>query len=152
MTDATSSTIHASAVRVGTSAILIRGPSGAGKSQLAFDLIAAGGQAPWPATRLIGDDRVSVAAIGGQLMVSAVAPLAGLIEIRGLGLRRCPYEPSAPVGLVVDLRAGDAERMPQTESLVTQIEGVEIPRIPVAADADPRRLILAWLLTQPARD
>ncbi len=34
--------VHASAVRVGNRAVLIRGPSGAGKSRLAFDLILAG--------------------------------------------------------------------------------------------------------------
>ena len=35
--------------------------------------------------------------------------LAGMIEIRGLGIRRLPYEAVAVVGLVVDLAAGDAE-------------------------------------------
>ena len=34
--------IHASAVKVGDLAVLIRGPSGSGKSRLAFDLIMAG--------------------------------------------------------------------------------------------------------------
>ena len=38
--------------------------------------------------------------------------LAGLIEIRGLGIRRLPFEPVAVVGLVVDLGAADAERLP----------------------------------------
>ncbi len=38
--------------------------------------------------------------------------LAGLIEIRGLGIRRLPYEPVAVVGLVIDLAASDAERLP----------------------------------------
>jgi hypothetical protein len=54
------------------------------------------------------------------------------------------------VGLVVDLWAEDADRMPQPEALITEIEGVKIPRIPVARNADPRRLILAWRLTDPA--
>ena len=34
--------VHASAVKVGDRAVLIRGPSGSGKSRLAFDLILAG--------------------------------------------------------------------------------------------------------------
>ena len=44
----TPATVHASAVKIGESAVLIRGPSGSGKSRLAFDLILAGrtGQIP----------------------------------------------------------------------------------------------------------
>jgi serine kinase of HPr protein (carbohydrate metabolism regulator) len=146
----TAPSIHASAVRVGTTAVLIRGPSGAGKSQLAFDLICAGGTPPWPAARLVGDDRVILRRDAGIVLVSPMPPLAGLIEIRGLGLRRCAHDASVPVGLVVDLWAEDADRMPQPEALITEIEGVKIPRIPVARNADPRRLILAWRLTDPA--
>ena len=37
-----SATVHASAVKIGNFAVLIRGPSGSGKSRLAFDLIMAG--------------------------------------------------------------------------------------------------------------
>ena len=36
---------------------------------------------------------------------------AGLIEVRGLGIRRLPFEPLAVVGLVVDLGA-NSERLP----------------------------------------
>ena len=36
--------------------------------------------------------------------------LAGLIEVRGLGIRRVPYEPVAVVGFLVELGAQDAER------------------------------------------
>ena len=48
--------IHASAVRTGDRAVLIRGPSGAGKSRLAFDLILAGRAGQIPATVMVGDD------------------------------------------------------------------------------------------------
>ncbi|TAK48632.1 MAG: serine kinase [Xanthobacteraceae bacterium] len=150
MTEPAFHTIHASAVLLGSSAVLIRGPSGSGKSQLAFDLMAAGGAPPWPPARLVGDDQVVLQAANGRLLVSPAAPLAGLIEIRGLGIRRCPHEARAPVGLIIDLNADDADRMPQPESLATIINGVKIPRLPVARAADPRRLILAWLLTEAA--
>ena len=43
--------------------------------------------------------------------------LAGLIEVRGLGIRRCDFASEAVVGLVVDLAAGDAERLPPPEAL-----------------------------------
>ena len=63
-------TIHASAVLVGPRAVLIRGASGAGKSRLAFDLIAAGGRL-LPFARLVADDRTTVEAVGGRLLVTA---------------------------------------------------------------------------------
>ncbi len=52
-------------------------------------------------------------------MVRPARELAGLIEIRGLGIRRCDFAGEAIVGLVVDLGAGDAERLPPPEALVT---------------------------------
>src|SRR6185369_17772557 len=93
--------IHASAVRVGDRSVLIRGPSGAGKSRLAFDLILAGRAGQIPDAVLVGDDRVHLGVRDGRLMVRPADPLAGLIEIRGLGIRRCAYVSEACVGLVV---------------------------------------------------
>src|SRR5215813_13691604 len=101
-------TVHASAVKVGERAVLIRGLSGSGKSRLAFDLILAGRSGQLPATVLVGDDRVRLDTAGGELLVSAAPELAGLIEIRGLGVRRCDFVAEAKVGLVVDLAAPDA--------------------------------------------
>ena len=103
-------TIHASAVLIGPKAALIRGPAGAGKSQLVWDLLQAAAQGALPFARLVGDDRVHVEARAGRLLVRPAPALAGLIEIRGLGIRRLPYEPVAVVGLVVDLAAADAAR------------------------------------------
>jgi HPr Serine kinase C-terminal domain len=81
--------IHASAVRTGDRAVLIRGPSGAGKSRLAFDLILAGRAGQIAETVLVGDDRVHLDVRSGRLMVRPADVLEGLIEIRGLGIRRC---------------------------------------------------------------
>ena len=64
-------------------------------------------------------------------MVRPAPALAGLIEIRGLGIRRCDFASEAPVGLVVDLDAADAERLPPPEALQVRIKGILIPRIPV---------------------
>jgi serine kinase of HPr protein (carbohydrate metabolism regulator) len=123
--------VHASAVRVGTGAVLIRGPSGAGKSRLALDLILAGRTGQIARAVLVGDDRVHLTASEGRLMVRPALELAGLIEIRGLGIRRCDFIDEAVVDLVVDLAAADAERLPPPEALQTQISGIKIPRIPV---------------------
>ncbi|GLR89062.1 HPr kinase/phosphorylase [Bradyrhizobium iriomotense] len=139
--------VHASAVRVGNMAVLIRGPSGAGKSRLAFDLIMAGRAGVIEAAVLVGDDRVHLATLGNEIVVRPAPVLAGLIEIRGLGIRRCDFAGQATVGLVVDLAADDAERLPPPEALKTSILGVELPRIPVGAGYQPLPLVVAALTT-----
>ena len=139
--------VHASAVLVGDRAVLIRGPSGAGKSRLAFDLILAGRSGQLPEAILVGDDRVHLDTAGGQLWVRPARELAGLIEIWGLGIRRCDFATEAAVGLVVDLDAADAERLPQSQALQTHLNGVLLPRIPVAKGFAPIPLVVAALMT-----
>jgi serine kinase of HPr protein (carbohydrate metabolism regulator) len=146
-TDAARGSIHASAVLVENRAVLIRGPSGAGKSRLAFDLILAGRSGQIPGAVLVGDDRVFLDTGDGQVVVRPAPQLAGLIEIRGLGIRRCEFVEEAVVGLVVDLGAADAERLPQPEALLTRINGVLIPRIPVGSDHPAFPLVAAALIT-----
>jgi len=147
MSGAVDASIHASAVLVGTRAVLIRGPSGAGKSRLAFDLILAGRGGQIPPALLVGDDRMHLWASGGQLMVRPAPRLSGLIEIRGLGIRRCPFAAEAVLGLVVDLAASDAERLPAPEKLQTRIHGVQVPRIPVESGFSALPLVVAALTT-----
>jgi HPr kinase/phosphorylase len=147
MTDAAGASVHASAVLVGDRAVLIRGPSGAGKSRLAFDLILAGRSGQIPQAVLVGDDRVHLETVGGQLVVRPARELIGLIEIRGLGIRRCAFAEEAIVGLVVDLSAADAERLPPPESLLIRLNGVKIPRIPVGSSFLALPLVVAALTT-----
>ena len=139
--------VHASAVKVGDLAVLIRGPSGSGKSRLAFDLIMAGRSGVLERAVLVGDDRVHLATVGREIEVRPAPVLAGLIEIRGLGIRRCDFVEHATVGLVVDLDAADAERLPPGASLKTAVLGIEIPRIPIARDYSPLPLVVAALTT-----
>jgi HPr kinase/phosphorylase len=147
MTDAAGASVHASAVLVENRAVLIRGPSGAGKSKLAFDLILAGRSGQIPQVVLIGDDRVHLDTSDGKLVVRPARELAGLIEIRGLGIRRCDFADQAIVGLVVDLSAPDAERLPPPEALMARIFGVKIPRIPVGEGYAALPLVVAALTT-----
>lgn len=58
---------------------LIEGPSGAGKSDLALRALGHG-------FRLVADDRVVLFPAGGRLYGKAPDTLAGLIEVRGLGV------------------------------------------------------------------
>jgi serine kinase of HPr protein (carbohydrate metabolism regulator) len=146
---AESPTVHASAVLAGTRAVLIRGPAGAGKSQLALALIQAGETGLLRFARLVGDDRVHLDAHHGRLLVRPATALAGLIEVRGLGVRRLDYEPMAVVGLVVDLAAEDAERMPAPSEAV--LLGVPVRRLALPAGGAPLTPVLA-LLRSPDGD
>jgi len=145
MTGEGGTSIHASAVLVGDRAVLIRGPSGSGKSRLTFDLILAGRAGQIAPARLVGDDRVHLWQHAGELRVRAAPALAGLIEIRGLGIRRCDFVSEACVGLVVDLDAADAERLPPASALRIEIEGTSIPRIPVQQGFSGLPLVIARL-------
>jgi HPr kinase/phosphorylase len=98
--------VHASAVAFGPDGgILIEGPSGSGKSWLAMMLIDRGAE-------LIADDRTILIAEGGTLHARAPRPIAGLIEVRGLGLLRLTARRLARVRLLIDL-SGDARDLPR---------------------------------------
>ena len=77
--------LHASLVALRLSGVwrgaLIEGASGAGKSDLALRALGEG-------FALAADDRVVVFASGGRLYGRSPAPLAGMIEARGVGITR----------------------------------------------------------------
>lgn len=108
--------IHATCVVVKGMGVLLRGPSGAGKSDLALRLIDRG-------ATLIGDDYVQARGMNGQLQVRVPETIAGLIEVRGVGLCPMPHRPEAMVGLVIDL--GEEDRMPDWAR--SPIAGVSLP-------------------------
>jgi serine kinase of HPr protein (carbohydrate metabolism regulator) len=81
------------------------------------------------------------------LWVRPAQELAGLIEVRGLGVRRLDFAIEAIVGIVVDLAAGDAQRLPPPEAFSVQLNGVLLPRIPVGTGFDPLPMIVAALTT-----
>jgi HPr kinase/phosphorylase len=144
------STIHASAVLVGPKAALIRGPAGSGKSRLVWDLLQAAAQGALPFARLVADDRAHVEACAGRLLVRPAPALAGMIEIRGFGIKRLAYEPLAAVGLVVDLAAEDTTRHPGPEAIKTAIGGVGLPRRAVAPGIPALPIVLAFLEPSPS--
>ena len=64
--------------------------------------------------------------------------LAGLIEVRGLGIRRVPHEPLAVVGLFVELGQAEAKRLPDPTRKQAEIAGITLPRLAVAAGKSTR--------------
>ncbi|GBQ60215.1 HPr kinase/phosphorylase [Komagataeibacter swingsii] len=84
--------IHASCAARGAQGIMLCGPSGSGKSDLLLRLIDAGYD-------LVADDRVCLRAG----WASAPAALAGLLEVRGIGIIRMGYRARVRVAAVARL-------------------------------------------------
>lgn len=141
-------TVHGSVVLVGPRAILMRGPAGAGKSHLVLQTLAAAETGLFRFARLVADDRVMLAAAHGRLIARPAPELAGLLEVRGLGIRRVAYEPMAVVTLVCDLADQHAQRMPDGSDSTTVIEGITLPRLSVPAGVDPLLIVAAALETE----
>lgn len=93
-------TLHASCVARDGHGVLLLGGSGVGKSDLALRLLDRG-------FRLVADDRVLVC--GG--LASPPEALAGLIEVRGVGILRVEAVFPVALALLVDLD-GTGARLP----------------------------------------
>ncbi|CAN5919611.1 HPr kinase/phosphorylase [soil metagenome] len=108
-------------------AVLLRGPSGVGKSDLALRLMESG-------ARLVADDQTELACQGDRLIATVPASIAGLIEVRGLGIARLPHDQlmkRARVVLLVDLVAPRRiERLP--ELALESLLGVDLPVLALA--------------------
>ena len=116
--------VHATAVAVGEHAVLLRGPSGSGKSDLALRLIDAG-------ARLVADDQTRLWREGDALFLRAPQPIAGLIEVRGVGIVRMTPLSRARLALIADLVAPQhVERLPEPGS--ETIFGLAIPVVAIA--------------------
>lgn len=90
--------------------VLILGESGRGKSDLALRLIERG-------AALVADDRVELFVQEDRLWARPPARLAGLIEIRGLGILRMPHAADAAIALAVRLvDTGIASRLPEPQT------------------------------------
>lgn len=92
--------MHASCAARDGEGVLLLGPPGSGKSDLVLRLLDRG-------YALVADDRVEIA----DGFARPAAALAGLLEVRGLGIVRLPYLAEARLALAV--RLGRGERLPQ---------------------------------------
>ena len=117
---------------------LIEGDSGRGKSDLMFRALDHG-------LRLVADDRTEVFVSSGRLFGTAPRTLAGLIEVRGVGVIALGALPAAEIHVRVRCAAGsgDVERVPDLTP--RPLLGIEVPVLdlwPFEASA-PLKLILA---------
>jgi serine kinase of HPr protein (carbohydrate metabolism regulator) len=109
--------VHATCLRVGragrpfrapaSAGGLLLGDSGAGKSDLALRLIGRGAQ-------LVADDRTDLCVESGRLVARAPRSIAGLLEVRGVGIVAVAHAASAHIALVVNL-AGKVRRLPKQQ-------------------------------------
>ncbi|GLI94602.1 HPr kinase/phosphorylase [Methylocystis echinoides] len=124
--------IHANAVALGEKGLLLRGPSGAGKSALTLALLARF-ESRGDFARLVADDRVRLEAVGGRLIAEPHPAIAGVIEIRGAGLLRLPYERRCTLQGVIEVAAPGTSppRLPEESEKTVTLKGIALPRLQV---------------------
>src|SRR5262249_881867 len=105
--------------------ILLRGPSGSGKSDFALRLVDAGGV-------LVSDDRSEMSVEEGALHAACPAAIAGLLEVRGVGLMRVPYMEKAKIDLCLDcVSLAEVPRLPEKAQI--RLQGVLLPLFKIYA-------------------
>lgn len=117
--------VHGTCVAIGDWSVLLRGEPGSGKSDLGLRLIDGG-------ATLVSDDQVALTNAGDFLAATAPGPIAGLIEVRGVGILTKPYVSGIPLALLVDLvPRKKVPRLPDART--DNILGMELPAIDLYA-------------------
>lgn len=121
MTGNREAVVQASVVAIGDRALMIEGPPGSGKSSLALALIDRG-------ALLIGDDGASLFRMDDRIIAGPPPNIAGLIELRGIGLAELSVAPPTPLALILSLgEMGD--RLPE-QVAKRNILGCDVPVLP----------------------
>lgn len=115
--------LHGTCVALAGQGVLLRGKPGAGKSDLALRLLGRHGDD----ARLVSDDQVVLVRDGETLIARAPDPIAGKLEVRGVGIVPAANVDSAPLALIVDLVSpGIVPRMPEAPLPEEEIMGVAV--------------------------
>jgi serine kinase of HPr protein (carbohydrate metabolism regulator) len=126
--------LHATAVAIDGKGVLIEGPSGSGKSDLALRLLDRG-------AALVADDQVRVARAGAGVRLACPERIAGLIEVRGLGILRVEPAAEAPLALCVTL--GEEARLPEPATRTVLGAAVRAMTLDPRAPSAPIKVELA---------
>ena len=128
--------IHGGCLRIGSAGVLLLGPSGSGKSDLALGLIDKPGHAlggPLLKARLVADDQVVIWRESNALHAAPPENLAGLLEVRGLGLVHVKHLASTRLHMAVQLAPWrEIERMPKPESY--RLHDIALPLVRIDPD------------------
>ncbi len=114
---------HASSISWQGKGVLIFGASKSGKSDLTLRMIFD------KQAQLIADDRTIISAENGKIYASAPENIRGLLEIRGLGIKKLDAVEKASIELVVELVASPEETERYPEPDYWQYEDIQLPRI-----------------------
>jgi serine kinase of HPr protein (carbohydrate metabolism regulator) len=122
--------VYGTCLTLGTRAALLRGSSGSGKSDLALRFILEA--PPTIDAALEADDQVLVAREGDKLFARPPATIAGLIEVRGIGIVPLPYR-EAELRLLIDLvDSADIPRLPVVGEERGELCGISLPVLRLA--------------------
>ncbi len=144
--------VHATALVIGETGLLMHGPSGAGKSSLALALINLA-HARGQFARLIGDDRILLSVVHGRLVARPHARIAGQMEQRGRGIIAMDHEPAACIRARIDLVHPEPgrdipPRLPSGADSFVTIGSMVLPRLMIPAGVSletSARHVLAFL-------
>lgn len=114
--------VHATAVVIDGHGLLLTGASGSGKSDLAMRLIDRG-------AKLLCDDYCDIVDGGDTPLIVAKPAIAGLIELRGVGILQLEYIDRAPLALVLQLDK-TPERLPDDSKRIA-LAGWSVPAYPL---------------------
>lgn len=117
--------IHTTCVSIKNRGILLLGAPASGKSDLALRLILH------HQAILVSDDRTDIEIKSNKAYANTPQKIAGMIEVRGVGIQKMPYISGIEIKLAVELvkTYKEIERLPQEEFY--EIEGIKIPLIKI---------------------
>jgi HPr kinase/phosphorylase len=127
--------VHGTCVALGTMGLLITGPSGSGKSDLALRLIERG-------AKLVADDQVE---IYENLIARAPPTIAGLIEVRGVGVLEILAQDEVRLcAVLAPVREEGLERVPARASTILAGAVLPLLRLPYLQASTPLKVRM-WL-------